>query len=294
MAEELNEIESFDEDANTCRIWFLEGSDAKPLASTWKCSGSLKYVHIEWLRWWMSSKRTMKETDQSVIYSWKSFECELCKTLYSESAKQKYCLINYESPFSSYIALECSNSNNANNVFVLNLNNNKTQFKIGRGHDSDIRISDISVSRLHAMIHRDGKDFILKDNNSKFGSLVCIRKPLLLSDYSSIHLQLGRTLFQIYMGEKPDWSLNGCFWINQGTMVSKPKKIKYLSCSEAPDAFIPNEFMPYLKKEISQMKIRSKIKLLKQMPKKIEDKEIIEKIQDEAIQTNSNIKPIES
>lgn len=236
----------------------------------------------------------MKETDQSVIYSWKSIECELCKTLYSESAKQKYCLINYESPFSSYIALECSNSNNANNVFVLNLNNNKTQFKIGRGHDNDIRISDISVSRLHAMIHRDGKDFILKDNNSKFGSLVCIRKPLLLSDYSSIHLQLGRTLFQIYMGEKPDWSLNGCFWINQGTMVSKPKKIKYLSCSEAPDAFIPNEFMPYLKKEISQMKIRSKIKLLKQIPKKIEDKEIIEKVQDEPIQTNSNIKPIES
>lgn len=47
---------------------------------------------------------------------------------------------------------------------------------MGRGHDSDLRINDISVSRLHAMIkYKDGK-FLLEDNISKFGTLVLVNK----------------------------------------------------------------------------------------------------------------------
>ena len=195
----------------------------------------------------MNSKRIIKENPQSIIYGWKSLDWELCKTTYSEEIKQKYQLVNYEWNFTSYLVLECFNCNNSNTIYVLNLNNDKQQFKIGRGHDCDVRISDISVSRFHSMIIKDGKDLILKDNSSKFGTLVCLKKPLLLSDFSSIHLQVGRTLMQIYMDERPDWSLNGCFWINQqGTTINKSKKLKYLSWSEVPDSFIPNDFKPYL------------------------------------------------
>jgi hypothetical protein len=32
----------------------------------------------------------------------------------------------------------------------------KTDFKLGRGHESDLRVSDISVSRCHAIIKYDG------------------------------------------------------------------------------------------------------------------------------------------
>lgn len=50
--------------------------------------------------------------------------------------------------------------------------------KVGRGHDAEVRITDISVSRLHAFIKRSVKgDFILEDNSSKFGTLVLCRKP---------------------------------------------------------------------------------------------------------------------
>lgn len=31
----------------------------------------------------------------------------------------------------------------------------KNQFKFGRGHDSDVRVSDISVSRCHAYLKYD-------------------------------------------------------------------------------------------------------------------------------------------
>ena len=61
--------------------------------------------------------------------------------------------------------------------------------KVGRGHDSEVRITDISVSRCHALIKRSSKgDFIVEDNNSKFGTLVLLRKPYLLSKISTNYL----------------------------------------------------------------------------------------------------------
>lgn len=53
---------------------------------------------------------------------------------------------------------------------------------LGRGHDATIRVTDISVSRMHAFLIRN-KDgfFYLVDNDSKFGTLALIRTPLLLA-----------------------------------------------------------------------------------------------------------------
>lgn len=54
----------------------------------------------------------------------------------------------------------------------------KKAFKIGRGHDSDLRVNDISVSRCHAAIKFENNSFYLKDEMSKFGTLVLIRNKL--------------------------------------------------------------------------------------------------------------------
>jgi pSer/pThr/pTyr-binding forkhead associated (FHA) protein len=47
------------------------------------------------------------------------------------------------------------------------------QVSIGRGTDNDLRLTDISVSRVHAFIKKsaDG-DYYLTDNDSKFGTLI--------------------------------------------------------------------------------------------------------------------------
>ncbi len=44
--------------------------------------------------------------------------------------------------------------------------------KLGRGHECEIRITDISVSRNHARIDKIGDDYYVFDNKSKFGTLV--------------------------------------------------------------------------------------------------------------------------
>lgn len=48
----------------------------------------------------------------------------------------------------------------------------KEVYKLGRGNDQDVRITDISVSRSHARICFDGHKFMIEDESSKFGTLV--------------------------------------------------------------------------------------------------------------------------
>jgi pSer/pThr/pTyr-binding forkhead associated (FHA) protein len=50
------------------------------------------------------------------------------------------------------------------------------EINLGRGHDIDVRVTDISVSRCHAVIKKSNKGFyFIKDNESKFGTLLLVR-----------------------------------------------------------------------------------------------------------------------
>ncbi len=45
-----------------------------------------------------------------------------------------------------------------------------------------MRVTDISVSRFHALFKKTSLgDFVVEDNNSKFGTLVLVRRPTLLT-----------------------------------------------------------------------------------------------------------------
>lgn len=64
-------------------------------------------------------------------------------------------MLNYQKPASSdFIVLESVTQQNIKIVHVIDFDF-KGQAKIGRGHEADIRITDISVSRLHSYIQRD-------------------------------------------------------------------------------------------------------------------------------------------
>jgi pSer/pThr/pTyr-binding forkhead associated (FHA) protein len=55
---------------------------------------------------------------------------------------------------------------------------------MGRGHESEVRVCDISVSRCHALLKYKAEKgmFYLEDNLSKFGTLV-------IPKLSQIHLE---------------------------------------------------------------------------------------------------------
>jgi len=70
----------------------------------------------------------------------------------------------------------------------------KDVFKLGRGHESDLRINDISVSRCHAKIKLENGKFMLEDNQSKFGTLVLVKQRTPLIPGYNKAVQVGRTV----------------------------------------------------------------------------------------------------
>ena len=60
-------------------------------------------------------------------------------------------LIDIAKPEGPYIILENITNTSTKAIHVLGMEQNDL-VKIGRGHESDIRVGDISVSRIHAKI----------------------------------------------------------------------------------------------------------------------------------------------
>lgn len=82
-------------------------------------------------------------------------------------------------------------NNNFKSIHVITLENEE-KITLGRGHDSDVRINDISVSRLHASILFSNGQITLKDLKSKFGTLGLLKDDIEVKE-KKICLQIGRT-----------------------------------------------------------------------------------------------------
>lgn len=75
---------------------------------------------------------------------------------------QKFPIIEIDRPETPYIILESISREKkvSKGLFLITANSqNEDTAKMGRGHQCDIRISDISVSRFHAYIKYNGSQF---------------------------------------------------------------------------------------------------------------------------------------
>jgi len=53
-----------------------------PLLSLCKCTGTLKYIHLNCIKLWINSKLIKTNIQGIQSYYWKLYECEVCKTQY--------------------------------------------------------------------------------------------------------------------------------------------------------------------------------------------------------------------
>jgi len=152
----------------------------------------------------MSMKLSHKENAKKTVssYNMKSFNCEICKTPYPlrfKSGNNYFDLIDSERPSDNYIVLESLNqlkdNNNYKSIHVITLKEDE-KIIMGRGHDSDVRINDISVSRTHSCLMLSKGKVYLTDYKSKFGTLVLMQKPVEITE-SKLFLQIGRTLAEL-------------------------------------------------------------------------------------------------
>lgn len=204
-------------DEKMCKICYCNSNDDEnPLVHLCNCTGGIRFAHYLCIKTWMETKLSIKENEKKKVksYSIRSFNCEICKTPYpckfsfnfikdrfSVGGKNKlFDLIDIEIPKKEdYIMLESLNqvkdNCNIKSIHVIKLTDDK--IIIGRGHESDIRINDISVSRTHGCIqfNKETGKLLFRDLKSKFGTLVLFKKPLELKE-KKIHLQIGRTYIE--------------------------------------------------------------------------------------------------
>lgn len=100
----------------------------------------------------------------------------------------------------NYMILESLNQvkdgNNYKSIHVITLDINQ-RIMMGRGHEADVRINDISVSRMHGTITLDASNnILLRDLGSKFGTLALIQENFLCSN-KKVCLQIGRSYMEV-------------------------------------------------------------------------------------------------
>lgn len=93
-------------------------------------------------------------------------------------------LLNYKRPEEGkYITLESFTNTPHKTIHVINLQENledyseEMEFLVGRDNNVKIRITDISVSRNHAILTYNNGEFYVRDTNSKFGTLILMQSP---------------------------------------------------------------------------------------------------------------------
>ena len=192
-----------------CRICFCDGSfeGNDPLISPCKCTGSVTYIHLSCLRRWLTSKISTKVSPSNNIYcyTFKSFECEICKSTIPEIVEYRgkfISLLNFRDIKPPYIILQTMYQYNAQNkntpdyhaIFVISLKE-KDYLILGRANNSDIRLSDVSVSRNHSIISYSNGNFYIDDIASKFGTLVLIQNNIVFLPYKELNMQTGRCHF---------------------------------------------------------------------------------------------------
>ncbi len=161
--EDVKTLQEYDKeefkDAAYRFCWSAEESDENPKLRPCKCSGSVGFIHYQYLKAWMNTKVSEKAQGATVTQTWKTFECELCKEsfpyIFQYKGKRWEMCTNHrpEKSDTPYIVLESIRNDKNNSRYVHTIVvENKTEFKLGRGHESDLRVNDISVSRCHVVI----------------------------------------------------------------------------------------------------------------------------------------------
>ena len=209
---------------NSCRVCLSDDNEEDdPLISPCKCIGSVKHVHLNCLKKWLASKLTTKTFNFLTVHSFKVLECELCKESLPEKVKYKntyYNFLEISKPETNYIMLESKSKEprETRYVYIIQLIKGQT-VKLGRSNDSDVRMTDISISRSHAFLNLDNEsDFYLTDNNSKFGTLFKMREDILVLPVMNLSIQYGK-LYLTYSLNKSMLSMLCC--------KSKQKLLQY-------------------------------------------------------------------
>lgn len=179
----------------TCRICLDGFEEGNPLIEPCQCRGSVQYIHVDCLVHWINGQLKIRNLPGGGgSYLVRSITCELCKVPYSREV-YSHCLI--ERPPGPHIVL----LEQDNKIHVITLNGGTSYINVGRSKESELWLTDISVSRKHAMIKvGPNGEVTVEDSQSKFGTLLEIPKSIPLKvGAAAVSIQIGNVMLSIQL-----------------------------------------------------------------------------------------------
>lgn len=192
-----------------CRICYGDDTSLdNPLICPCICKGSMKYIHYLCLKNWLNSKieSEMDEIseNETIIYNTKDLSCELCKAKFPDYVKINNKLYNisfYKPKFQEFVVFESMRADKHKNkyIHIVSLDNRKC-INIGRSSECEFSIPELSISRFHALIHKNKGELFLEDNKSKFGTLILVQNNnIKMNDFLPLKLQIRNTYIKLKM-----------------------------------------------------------------------------------------------
>lgn len=221
-----------------CRICYRVDSDiSNPLISPCKCSGSMSYIHYLCLKKCLDIKMQKKVEDNYILYTWKNFECEICKEEYPKYFQYQnnlYSLVDMEVTFDEYVSCDYSLFDDAKKktfrrgLLVFQVEEGE-EVTLGRTTNNKIKLKDISVSRAHCYIIKRNNKIYIVDKGSKFGTLLYLNKDLVVEPGAkdktqTANLSSGKHCFNINVTKT--WNLFS--FLNFECCQSKNNDLEYI------------------------------------------------------------------
>lgn len=180
-----------------CRICFEAGEDDNALVSPCVCAGSLRYIHLNCLRRWLNGQLQVKEFENGGgSYYIRAIKCEICKSVYSRKIYQSILISRPKVP---HVIIEdfITGADASSRMHIIPVGPGHP-IRVGRSKENDLVLSDISVSRMHAILTLGPLGLVVCDFNSKFGSLVQLPQTIFYPvNAEPLRVQIGSAFVEL-------------------------------------------------------------------------------------------------
>jgi len=251
--EEQNNSNS--EKKDICRICFMSESESNStLLTLCKCSGDSKFIHINCLSHWFKIKSDIFDSSNNIFKKiiFNTLNCEICKEKFPEMAfdvingksyeiyNPEYFITSLSDIYHNYAIFESFELiSNKKIIYIISFDTKNT-ITIGRSQNSDMKIADVTISRIHSILLRtkDNK-IMIKDANSKFGTLILLQSKNILINEKILSIQIGKILLNLHMEYyKFNIFSNIYYYLTyccncKKKEKEKPKQDKGISCSNS-------------------------------------------------------------
>lgn len=188
-----------------CRVC-LTGQEEEDdmLVAVCTCSGTGRYIHLECLRVWIQHKMSKMRHSDGAFYQTSLLFCQICKSKFPRAIIKNgktYGLLKFLEQSTPYIALTGGDKLQSDNTFYVAFQHTDS-VKVGRLADNGMVLEEQSVSRRHASLQHHGEEMIVKDEGSKYGTLLHEKNMRFRVGYKLRAFQISNIVFSFKVVEK--------------------------------------------------------------------------------------------